>query len=188
MEGNVTRELVSVVEDVPFPEGLRWHDGALWYADIGRAQVSRVVPGGHPEVVARGIHTASGLGWTQDGVMLVTSISASTRFRVGADGKPVPWCGSNEHDTAWTNDMVTSGSRSYISCGGRSYEPGADEEIHNSDPVGRVVLVDHETGICRTAADTLAMPNGGAITPAGRTFIVAESYGDRKSTRLNSSN
>src|SRR3546814_8734069 len=95
---------------------------------------------------------------------------------------------SNEHDTAWTNDMVTSGSRSYISCGGRSYEPGADEEIHNSDPVGRVVLVDHETGICRTAADTLAMPNGGAITPAGRTFIVAESYGDRKSTRLNSSN
>src|SRR3546814_17057461 len=49
--------------------------------------------------------------------------------------------------------------------------------IHNSDPVGRVVLVDHETGICRTAADTLAMPNGAAITPDGRTFIVAESYG-----------
>src|SRR3546814_9158193 len=51
--------------------------------------------------------------------------------------------------------------------------------IHNSDPVGRVVLVDHETGICRTAADTLAMPNGAAITPDGRTFIVAESYGGK---------
>jgi sugar lactone lactonase YvrE len=82
--------LTSVVEDISYAEGLRWHEGALWFSDMGAGKVIRVVEGSPPQVVVDGLPSASGLGWTEDGALLVTSIEANTVFRVDDAGVPVP--------------------------------------------------------------------------------------------------
>jgi sugar lactone lactonase YvrE len=174
----MARRLDVVVDDVAFAEGLRWRDGALWYSDVGRGEVLRVVPGQAPQRFLAGLDHPSGLGWTAGGDLLIASLGDMSVHRAGVDGKARVWIGPDAHGTSRTNDMVTAGSRSYVSCGGIP-DPNDKDASRRGGPIGQLVLVDHDSGACRRAAADLAMPNGSAITPDGRTFIVAETHGGR---------
>ena len=61
----------TLVPDLHFPEGLRWHDGQLWFSDIFGGEVVRVGASG-PEIVAR-VPGPSGLGWLPDGSTVVAT-------------------------------------------------------------------------------------------------------------------
>jgi sugar lactone lactonase YvrE len=74
--------------------------------------------------------------------------------------------------------MTTAGSRSYVSCAGRVYQMG-DTIEQIAAPVGKVLLIDHDTGACRTVADGYRMPNGIAFTPDGRGLVFAEVFASR---------
>lgn len=171
-------DIVIVVDDAIYTESPRWHDGAFWFSDIGAGQVCRISPDGRKEVVLSDLPTPSGLGWTRSGDLLIASIHASTIFRIGSDKVPQVFCGPQQHGTLGTNDMATAGSRSYVTCAGRQFLNGDSFEIL-SQPVGKILLLDHESGACRTVASGMKMPNGIALSLDGRSLVVAELFAQR---------
>jgi sugar lactone lactonase YvrE len=60
-------------DDLAFPEGLRWHGGALHLSDIFAGEVLRLAPG-RREVLARVPGNPSGIGWLPDGTLLAVSM------------------------------------------------------------------------------------------------------------------
>jgi sugar lactone lactonase YvrE len=172
------RELQLLVDDAVFGESPRWRDGALWFSDIGDDKVWRLAPDGTRTVVLATVKAPSGLGWTKDGDLLVTSLHDHTIYRMGRDGVARAFCGPERHGTLGTNDMATRGSRSYVTCAGRAHEAGDTmEEI--ARPVGKVLLIDHDSGEVRTVAEGYAMPNGIAISADGGKLVFSELFAAR---------
>jgi sugar lactone lactonase YvrE len=172
------RKLELLVDDAKFGESPRWHDGALWFSDIGDDKVWRIAADGTRSLALSTVKGPSGLGWTRGGDMLVTSLVDHTVYRMGPDGTARAFCGPDQHGTVGTNDMTTAGSRSYVSCAGRIYQTGDTiEEI--AAPVGKVILIDHDTGAVRTVAEGYRMPNGIAFSPDGSKLIFAEVFAQR---------
>jgi sugar lactone lactonase YvrE len=172
------RELELLVDDAVFGESPRWHDGALWFSDIGGDTVWRIAPDGRRDAVLTTVRGPSGLGWTRSGDLLVTSLHDHTIYRMGPDGTARPFCGPEQHGTFGTNDMTTAGPRSYVSCAGRVYRMG-DTLAEIAAPVGKVLLLDHETGAVRVVADGYRMPNGIAFTPDGKGLVFSEVFASR---------
>ncbi|MFT3864708.1 MAG: SMP-30/gluconolactonase/LRE family protein [Solirubrobacterales bacterium] len=157
----------ALVEGLTFPEGVRWHDGALWFSDMHAHSVQRLVPGGAPEVIAAVPECPSGLGFLTDGTPLVVSMHDRRLLRLGPDGP-------REHaDLAalapWhTNDM-------YVDRHGRAYVGNFGDDSAPPDPPRPTVLLLVEPGgEARVVAEDLWFPNGIAVTADGGTLIVAE--------------
>jgi sugar lactone lactonase YvrE len=170
-------EVDVLVDDAVYTESPRWRDGALWFSDIGGGQVRRVWLDGRSEVVLSGIRTPSGLGWTRSGDLLVASIEDAAIYRVGPDKIPRLFCGP-DRTAPGTNDMASAGSRSYVTCTGYVNEKGLSMEAR-ARPVGKILLLDHETGDCRVVAGDMKMPNGVAVSPDGRRLVVCEAFANR---------
>src|SRR6201995_1830425 len=66
----------TLVEGLTFPEGVRWHDGALWFSDMHAHTVQRLELGAAPEVLATVPECPSGLGFLPAGPPLVFSMPA----------------------------------------------------------------------------------------------------------------
>lgn len=171
-------KLELLVDDAVFGESPRWHDGALWFSDIGANKVWRIAPDGTRALVVSSVQAPSGLGWTRSGDLLVTSLRDHTIYRMRPDGIPQPFCAPEQHGTLGTNDMATAGSRSYVSCSGRIYQMG-DTMEQIAAPVGKVILIDHDSGAVRTVAEGYRMPNGIAFTPDGCGLVFAEVFAER---------
>ena len=175
---NDERTIEILVDDAQFGEGPRWHDGALWFptsVPVLRYVEYFLMVG---EVVLAGLTTPSGLGWTRNGDLLVTSLFNSTMSRVGSDGVPRVVCGPEQRGTLNTNDMATAGSCSCITSSGRIYRAGISH-AELGQPTGSIILYDHDTGAARIVTSGHRMPNGIAITPDGKGLIVAELYASR---------
>ena len=173
-----THKLELLVDDAVFGESPRWHDGELWFSDIGADKVWRIASDGTRKLALSSVRAPSGLGWTRSGDMLVTSLHDHTIYRMGPDGAARPFCGPEQHGTVGTNDMATAGSRSYVSCAGRVYQMG-DTMDQIAAPVGKVLLIDHDSGAVRTVADGFRMPNGITFTPDGNKLVFAEVFASR---------
>jgi sugar lactone lactonase YvrE len=178
MQSDGAGDIDVLVDDAVYTEAPRWHDGALWFSDIGAGTVRRVWPDGRQETVLSGMTTPSGLGWTPGGDLLVVSIEESAVYKVGPDRIPRLFCPRERHGVAGANDMATAGTRSYVTCSGFVYEKGLAMEAI-ARPVGKILLLDNETGAVRLVADGMRMPNGVAISPDGRRLVVAEVFAER---------
>ncbi len=172
------RQVELFFDNAFFGESPRWHQGAFWFSDIGGGKVWRIASDGTATAVLTSVEGPSGLGWTQDGDLLVTSLKDHTIYRMGPDGVAKAFCGPEQHGTSGTNDMATRDSRSYVSCSGRVYQMG-DTMEQIAAPVGKVLLLDHVTGACRTVADGYSMPNGIAFTPDGKGLVFSELFASR---------
>lgn len=173
-----TRQVELMFDNAVFGESPRWHQGAFWFSDIGGDAVWRIGANGEADKVLTTVKGPSGLGWTDEGDMLVTSLVDHTIYRMGPDGVAHAYCGPDQHHTFGTNDMTTHGSRSYVSCAGRVYQSGDTMEAIAA-PVGKVLLLDHHTGQCRMVADGYRMPNGIAFTPDRSGLVFAEVFASR---------
>ena len=69
-----TLSLRPFAEGIGFGEGPRWHDEALWLADIVGRQVLRVTAEGRLQKVLDTPGEPSGLGWLPDGGLLVVQM------------------------------------------------------------------------------------------------------------------
>ena len=165
MPGHVPELFFS---DVDFPEGPRWRDGKLWVSDILGGKVRAIDASGTAEVIAE-LHRPSGLGWLPDGRMLVVSMVRKKLMRLDPEGL-IAIAGFESLIGGSVNDMVVDPQgRAYVGgTQGRDAPPGS----------GKVLLVTPE-GEVRVAADGLEGPNGPAITPDGKTFIIAETRAGR---------
>ena len=161
-----------LADDLGFPEAPRWHAGRLWFSDFHDRVVRRMPAEGGSEVVLELDDSPSGLGWLPGGDLLVVSMVRRALLRVGEEGTRV-----HADLTAATrfraNDLlVDAAGRAYVSSFGFDLEGGADPEptaLLRVDPDGSV----------HVAAADVVFPNGMALSPDGRTLVVAETYGAR---------
>ena len=61
-----------VIKDVRFPEGLRWHEGGLWFSDIAANRVYRYDPATDELAVVAELPSPSGLGFGGDRAYVVS--------------------------------------------------------------------------------------------------------------------
>lgn len=151
-----------VVADLRFPEGPRWHDGSLWFADQCAGFVRRVGVDGAVTVVAE-LEWPSGLGFLPDGDLLVTTMRSRQLMRVssGVVTTQLDLSSYGSH----LNDM-------YVGLDGRAYLDAYGDERDD----GKLLLVDGDN--VSVVATGLAFPNGLAITPDETTLIVSETFAE----------
>jgi sugar lactone lactonase YvrE len=161
-----------VVEGLAFGEGPRWRDGRLWFSDMHDHAVKAYIPDDEKlEVVVNVPGTPSGLGWDEDGRLLIVSMDDRRLLRFDGGGlvEVADLSSYTEHPI---NDMVVSDR-------GIAYIGSFGFDLHAADEPRPTVLlaVDTGSGSHRVAVDGLRFPNGMVITPDGSTLIVAESFG-----------
>ena len=147
-----------------FGEGPRWFEGLLWFSDMLGEAVHTVNLQGAMTTLPLAGHAPSGLGFRRDGSLLIGSTENRQVLRY--DGEIVTTV-ADLSDVAPANlgDMVVDDvGRAYV--GSQAREGGV---IVRLDPDEAFTVV----------AEDLDFPNGMAITPDGRTLIVAESVGRR---------
>ncbi|MBW2280854.1 MAG: SMP-30/gluconolactonase/LRE family protein [Deltaproteobacteria bacterium] len=163
----------TLLDDLCFPEGPRWHEGRLWFSDMHDHKVRAVDAGGRAEtIVDLGERRPSGLGWTPDGRLLVVSMVDRRLLRLDPDGL-VEVADLTGLAPFHCNDMVVdSQGRAYVG------NFGFDLDARETPRSTALVRVDPD-GSTRVAADDLSFPNGAVITPDGSTLIVGETFGAR---------
>jgi sugar lactone lactonase YvrE len=174
MTSFVTHKAETVASGgLSFLEGLRWRDGRVHASDFFTNRVIAFDPrDGSVETLFSIDDIPSGLGWTVDGDLIVSSMVQRKLLR---------WDGSSlsvyadlwDHAPWHTNDIVVDAEgRTYV--GNVGWDESTDRVIrstnlHRVDPDGSI----HEV------ADGLVCPNGMAITADGKTLLVAETFAAR---------
>jgi sugar lactone lactonase YvrE len=163
----------TLVDELVFPEGPRWHNGELWFSDIWDDRVARVTTDGECIIVAR-LEQPSGLGWLPDGRMIVVAMGARKLLRQERTGELVVHADLAPFVDWPCNDMV-------VAADGTAYVGhfGWDRQHGTTEPRTASVLRVQPDGSVDVAADDMDFPNGMAITADGATLIVAESSASR---------
>src|SRR5919108_1028729 len=98
-----------VLSGLRFPEGSRWHDARLFFSDMHTGQVLAFEPETRELTeVTRLDGQPSGLGWTVDGDLLVSSMLDNRVVKVAADGTQSTWADVSSL-TSWpTNELCVT--------------------------------------------------------------------------------
>ncbi|MDZ4264141.1 MAG: SMP-30/gluconolactonase/LRE family protein [Mycobacterium sp.] len=160
--------LVPLANGFCFGEGPRWFEGLVWFSDMLGEAVHTVTLGGEMSTLELAGHSPSGLGFRQDGTLLI--VSTQHRQLLGYDGETVTTVADlSDLVPADLGDMVVD-RHGCAYLGSQARKGGV---IVRVDP-------DRDGAECATVvAGDLDFPNGMAITPDGATLIVAESTGRR---------
>ena len=164
----------TLAEGFGFVEGPRWHDGRLFVSDMGARRVLALGLDGMVEEVCTVEGRPSGIGWLPDGRMLVVAMNDRSVVRLEPDGTLVTHADLSALASAPCNDMV-------VDARGNAYvgNPGYDMRNPPSPlPAAELVLV-RPDGSAEVVDRQVRFPNGPAVTPDGRTLIVAETMGAR---------
>ena len=161
-----------LMEGIVFGESPRWHDGQLWFSDWGAHQVIALGPGGGHEVVATVPSIPMCIDFLPDGRLLIVDSARRRLLRREPDGSLVQHADlSGVSQKPWNDIVADDRGNAYVNTIGFDF-PGGEFAP------GLIVLATPD-GNVREVADSLAFPNGMAITPDGGTLVVAESYGNR---------
>jgi sugar lactone lactonase YvrE len=166
-------ETRTLIDHGTFYEGPRWHDGRWWVSDFYRKLVLSLDADGGDVREELTVETLpSGLGWTEDGDLLVVSQMDHSLLRRAADGTVNTVASFGEHCGGFANDMVVDAyGRAYIG------NAGFDLMARGEPKTANLVRVDPD-GKVAVAAEDLAFPNGSVITDDGL-LIVGETMGAR---------
>lgn len=166
--------LETLVGDLRFPEGLRWHQGELWFSDFGTRRVFSVDPHGAIKERAYIAGQPSGIGFLPDGTPLVVSMLDHLLIRIEGEELKVV-ADLSDGCVGPANDMIVD-AKGRVYFGSFGFEPRYEgaTAFKESD-----VLRFTDGGGTEAVARQMAVPNGMAISADGRTMIVAETFGNR---------
>lgn len=168
----MTYQVETLASGFVYPEGPRWREGKLWFADQHDGIVYALDSDGSVADQFLVPGNPSGLGWLPGGELLVVSMEnrqllkrSGTSLEVAAD--------LSEHHSGDSNDMVVdTQGRAYIGNIGFDFNAGDDICATN------VVMVLPDGQISVVASDMIC-PNGTVITDDGKTLIIAESLANK---------
>lgn len=156
-----------VCTGLAFPEGPRWHEGALWFSDMHAHQVMRMTPGESPDIVVDVPEAPSGLGFLPDGRLLVVSMHDRKVMRLDAHGLVVH-ADLSKIATWHANDMLVDAT-------GRAYVGNfGDDSVPPAPPASASLALIQPDGSVEVAADAMAFANGMTLIDGGRVMVVAE--------------
>ncbi len=161
-----------LTDGIVFPESLRWRDGKLWFSDIYGRRVMTVDMEGNLSEVVKMPERPTGLGFLPDGRLLINTRGDQKTHRLDPDGLHL-YADMSRMLGARLDDMVVdSKGRAYVN---RRHKTPSDGR---AQPTGYLALITPD-GQKQMVAEGIEHPNGMAITPDGKTLIVAESSGNR---------
>jgi sugar lactone lactonase YvrE len=149
----------------------RWHLGALWVSDMRAGKVFRIDLDGKVTIVAEVPTRPFGLGFLPDGSLLVASMTQRLILKFGAE-KPTIHADLSGIASGYLRDLV-------VARNGNAYVTSFDADASGPDCFASArVLLTTPDGNIRSVADSIAHPNGLAITSA-HDLLVAETLGNR---------
>jgi sugar lactone lactonase YvrE len=173
-----SRELMSGIKMGECP---RWHDGRFWFSDWVGQTLYSVGENGDHRAEAQVASLPFAVDWTPEGKMLLLHAADRKLLQREADGsftEKVDLAALSPHGT---NEIVVDG-RGNIYVNDVNFDmseggpvKGFEDFQRTGDRPGFIALVTPDWKV-RKVADSLAFPNGMAITPDNKTLIVAESY------------
>ncbi len=161
-----------VLEGLRFPEGSRWRDGKLYFSDMHTGQVLSLDPETRELTEIAVIDgQPSGLGWTKDGELLVSSMLDNRVIKIDADGSQSTWADASGLNEWPTNEL-------WVSDEGHGYLGNFGYDFYNEAPAepGSIFHITPD-GDVSLAATGFTFPNGTVILPGTNTLIVAETWG-----------
>jgi sugar lactone lactonase YvrE len=177
-------DVTVLTEGLAMGESARWHDGRFWCSDWVAGEVLAIsvdgADAGKRVVVTRSTSFPFCFDWTTDDTMLVTGRSGLERL--DADGLLHSYADlSHFSDYGW-NEVAVHHPTGAAYVNGINFDmmgaDGMDFELGSKSGLIAVVTPD---GGRQIVADTVAFPNGMAITADGSTLLVAESFAGRVS-------
>ena len=170
----IPRILINLGQGLRFTESPRWRGDRLWFIDIHDNAIKSVSLAGGLRTELSLPFKPNGLGFLPDG---------SAVFSDALSLKMKRWDGAVVHDLAQLDDVaVFCLSDAIVDRAGRTYvgDIGYNFWHPKSSPVDTCVIARIDAnGVVAKVADGLRFPNGMAITPDGKTLIVAETEGFR---------
>jgi len=161
---SLERNTQVLLTGIAMGESPRWHENRLWFSDWGAHDIVAVDLDGNKEIAARvpfGLPFC--IDWLPAGRLLVVSGREGRLLRRERDGSLVTHADLYGPAGMGWNEIVVDGR-------GNAYINGGS---------GIVLLT--PDGFVRQVADSIAFPNGMAITPDNLNLIIAESYGKKLS-------
>ena len=99
----------TLLSNLTFPEGPRWHDGMLWFSDFYSHEVITVDEKGTRNTIVSVPEQPSGLGWDTQGELLIVSMRDQKLLRHSND-RLVEHADLSLYSNYWCNDMVVDKS------------------------------------------------------------------------------
>jgi sugar lactone lactonase YvrE len=165
----------TLISGMSFTECPRWHDGRLYFSDFYTQRVHAVTLDGETETIAEVPGQPSGLGFLPDGRMLIVSMRDRRIMRRELDASLVVHADLSGLAPWHLNDMlVDRDGGAWVGNFGFNLMGGAAVTTTN------LIRVSPD-GRASVAAVGLGFPNGMALTPDGKTLIVAETLMNRLS-------
>lgn len=166
-----------LLDGLTYVESPRWHDGRLWFAHWGRAEVLAVDLAGKSEVVAPGRPDMGwSIAWLPDGHLLLTG---ETLLRREPDSSFVKHADLTSV-AGLTGTYSGAGNEIVVDGRGNIYVNSIEFDfLSGGAPDGGLIVLVTLDGSVRQVAGDLTFPNGMAVTPDNATLIVAESFASR---------
>jgi sugar lactone lactonase YvrE len=173
-------QLTTLIDGLYFGESPRWHNGRLWYSDFYDKAVKSVDLQGEARLEWQLDEQPSGLGWLQDGRLLVVCMESLALKRLEKNGL-VLHADLSQYSKHLCNDMVVDKQgNAYVGNFGFNLDEQMQargvESVMADHPKANIVKVTPQ-GDVSVATGGMSFPNGSVITTDGKTFIVAETLG-----------
>lgn len=161
-----------IAEGLTFPEGPRWRNNRLWFSDFYSGTIYTLTLTGQLEKQLEVPNQPSGLGWTPEGHLLVSSM---------LDRKLLRWDGKDLEEVVdlsalaggCCNDM-------FVADDGTAFVGNFGFDIFGGEPFRPATLIKVKPNAeFEVAADDMHFPNGTVVANNGQTLIVAESFANR---------
>ena len=173
----MTAEPTELLDGLAFPEGPRWFGDKLWFSDLRNMTVTTAGLDGSTEVVLRLEDSPSGIGFLPDATPIIVSMNDRRLLRL-VGGRAELHADLRDFPGDFINDMVVDDQGNvYVGTRSSALRPGF--AVPSRDDAPDAIIMVRPDGQAAVAAEHLVSPNGTAITPDGRTLIVAETYAHR---------
>lgn len=147
-----------LLDRLGLPESPRWHDDKLWFCNWTTGDIVAIGADGAAEVMAHVETTVPySIDWLPDGTLLVVSGQEKRLLRRGIDGSLTAYANLSAFGPVFNEIVVDASGNAFVN--------------------GENIVVVRPDGSSAKVAKDLRFGNGMAITPDGRTLIVAESHG-----------
>jgi sugar lactone lactonase YvrE len=174
------RQVETLMTGILMGECPRWHDGKLWFADWMAEKLYTLDAAGSSEVVAEIASLPFSIDWLPDGRLLIVNARQNRLLRREADGSFATHADLGPLSPHGCNEIVVDGNGNIYVNNVNLDMPGgpmqAYEEFLRTDSRPGFIALLTPDGRLGKVAEGLAFPNGMAITPDGKTLVVAESF------------
>ncbi len=162
-----------LLDGLAFPEGPRWREDRLWLTDQHAHEVITVDMRGNAErIVQRMEDRPGGLGFLPDGTPLVVAMTTRRVLRIRGS-ELEPYVDLAHLASFHCNDML-------VDRRGRAYVGNFGYDVDAGAPVkpAELILVGTDRNV-KVVNREVIFPNGTALTPDGKTLMVAETFAAR---------